>query len=135
MKPDLRLLSETISVGPQITPADLEGLAAAGIRRVVNNRPDGEEPGQPGSDQMADAARAAGLDYVYAPVSGMPGPEAVSAVAKCLADDVPTVMYCRSGMRSAATWAMAMRSLGRADAETLHRAGASAGYDLSRIPL
>ena len=50
------------------------------------------------------------------------------------ADGVPTAMFCRSGMRSAATWAMAQR-LDGADPYDLRAAAASAGYDLSRLPL
>ncbi|MFN3287693.1 MAG: beta-lactamase hydrolase domain-containing protein, partial [Sphingomonadaceae bacterium] len=32
---------------PQISPADVAALAAQGVRMVINNRPDGESPGQP----------------------------------------------------------------------------------------
>jgi uncharacterized protein (TIGR01244 family) len=44
-------------------------------------------------------------------------------------------MYCRSGTRSAITWALAIRSLGRGEPEDLRAAAAAAGYDLSRLPL
>ncbi|MFY7850619.1 MAG: beta-lactamase hydrolase domain-containing protein, partial [Brevundimonas sp.] len=46
----------------------------------------------------------------------------------------PVLMFCRSGTRSAVTWALAMRQAG-ADADGLRAAGARAGYDLSRMPL
>ena len=55
-------------------------------------------------------------------------------VADLLADGLPTVMFCRSGMRSAAAWAMAERLKG-VDAEDLREAAAIAGYDLGRVPL
>ena len=43
---------------------------------IVNNRPDGEEPGQPAGDEIKAAAEAAGLDYRHIPVAGgfSPGP-------------------------------------------------------------
>lgn len=131
---DLRRLSPTVWAAPQLAPADLAALAAAGVRRLINNRPDGEEPGQPTSAEMAAAARDAGLDYVWIPVSGLPRPDQAAAVAEQLADGAPTVMFCRSGARSTLAWAMAGR-MGGADPDDLRAAAAAAGYDLSRAPL
>lgn len=102
--------------------------------RIVNNRPDHEEPGQPTAAEMAAAAVAAGLDYIWIPISGMPSPAQAAAVADALVDGKPTVLFCRSGMRSSAAWAMAECARG-ADAETVRAAAAAAGYDLSRLPL
>lgn len=112
----------------------MPALAASGVARVISNRPDGEEPDQPPAAVMEEAAREAGLAFNWIPVSGLPGPDQVAAVAGLLADGVPTVMFCRSGMRSAAAWAMAERLKG-ADAEDLRTAAAAAGYDLGRVPL
>ena len=84
---------------------------------------------------MSAAAVAAGLEFVHAPVSGMPGADAVKATADALEDGVPVLMFCRSGTRSTFAWALAMRSLGRADGDTLRAAAAAAGYDISRLPL
>jgi uncharacterized protein (TIGR01244 family) len=109
-------------------------LAASGIVRVISNRPDEEEAGQPSAADMEAAARAAGLAFAWVPVSGLPGPDQVAAVADLLADSAPTVMFCRSGLRSAAAWAMAERSRG-ADPEDVRAAAAAAGYDLGRVLL
>lgn len=133
--PPLRPLASTVWAAPQIAVADLPALATLGVRRIVNNRPDGEDPGQPDSAEMETAARAAGLDYVHAPIAGMPGPDAVHAVAAALETDEPVVLYCRSGTRSTIAWALAMRALDRAEPEDLRDAAAKAGYDLSRLPL
>ena len=132
----LRPLSPVVSVSAQLSPSDLTSLAAAGFGRVISNRPDDEEPGQPSASAMEAAARDAGLGFVWIPVSGLPGTDQVAAVAASLADGVPTVMFCRSGMRSAAVWAMAQRRNG-ADADALREAAAAAaaGYDLGRVPL
>lgn len=130
----LRPLSPTVSVSAQLSPNVMPALAASGVGRVINNRPDGEEPGQPPAAVMEAAARDAGLAFAWIPVSGLPGPDQVAAVAALLADGVPTVMFCRSGMRSTAAWAMAER-LNGADAEDLREIAAAAGYDLGRVPL
>jgi uncharacterized protein (TIGR01244 family) len=109
-------------------------LAASGVARIISNRPDGEDPGQPTAAMMEAAAREAGMAFAWIPVSGLPGPDQVAAVAALLADGLPTVMFCRSGMRSASAWAMAQRLAG-ADADALRHAAAEAGYDLGRVPL
>ena len=130
-----RTLNEGVWASPQIAVADLPELVAMGVRRVVNNRPDDEDPGQPSSAEIEAAVRAAGLDYVHAPVIGMPGPDAVRAVSAALEADEPVLMYCRSGTRSTFAWALAMRALDRAEPDQIRQAAADAGYDLSRLPL
>jgi uncharacterized protein (TIGR01244 family) len=129
-----RPLSPTVWASPQLAPEALSPLAAAGVARIISNRPDGEEPGQPTAAMMEAAAREAGMAFAWIPVSGLPGPDQVAAVAQLLADGLPTVMFCRSGMRSTSAWAMAQRLAG-VDADALREAAAEAGYDIGRVPL
>ena len=129
-----RPLSATVWASPQLAPEALVDLAAAGIRQIISNRPDGEDPGQPTAAEMETAARTAGLSFVWIPVSGMPESSQTEAVSGALVDGLPTVMFCRSGTRSAMVWAMSERTRGT-DADDLRAAAASAGYDLSRLPL
>ncbi len=128
-------LNETAWAAPQIAIDDMAAVCALGVRWLVNNRPDGEEFGQPSSAEMEQACRESGLGYVHAPVSGLPDARAVASVAQVLESGEPVLLYCRSGMRSAAVWAMAMRQLDRAAPDELRAAAAKAGYDLSRLPL
>ena len=133
----LRPLSAQVSVTSQVFPGDLEALRAAGYGCMVNHRPDGEEPGQPAAAALARAAEAAGMRVVHAPARGLPDDAAVAATRAMLdsmGPDDRAVFFCRSGMRSAAAWAMAERLAG-ADPERLREAAAAAGYDLSRVPL
>lgn len=130
----MRPLAPGVWTSPQPSPGDMVAVAAAGVRRVINNRPDDEEPGQPTSAEMEAAARAAGMDYLWIPVRGMPDPEQAAAVGEALDDGVPTLLFCRSGTRSTVAWAMARRARGD-DPEALRGAAAGAGYDLSRLPL
>lgn len=130
-----RPLNDSVWAAPQISIEDMDAIAGMGVRRIVNNRPDDEDPGQPSSAEIESAARAAGLDYVHAPIAGMPGADAVRAVASVLEADEPVLMYCRSGTRSTVAWALAMRALDRAGPDEIRRVAAAAGYDLSRLPL
>lgn len=131
---DFRRLSDTVLVAPQIALSDIAEAATLGVTTVVSNRPDGEDPGQPAAAEVARATEAAGVAFVHAPVSGFPDEAAVQAVGEVLAKGEPALLFCRSGTRSAMTWALAMRRAG-AHADALREAGARAGYDLSRLPL
>lgn len=130
----MQSLSPRVWASGQLQPDAMPALAAAGVTQVVNNRPDGEEPGQPSSVEIEQAARAAGLDYLWIPITGMPTPAQVEAVGEALGDGRQTVLFCRSGMRSTAAWAMAERARGAAP-DDLRAAAAAAGYDLGRLPL
>lgn len=128
-------LTPTTYVAGQIDPADLSQMAAdLGITKLVSNRPDGEEPDQPTADEMRQAAEAAGLSFLSAPMRGMPSPETVQEVADFIGQDGKTLLFCRSGMRSAVIWALAEASNG-ADPARLRQAAFDAGYDLSSLPL
>lgn len=106
---DARTLTVDLSVTGQITPHQLAEIAAQGFRAVICNRPDGEEPGQPPFAQIEAAARAAGLEARYLPVTQADLTDArASTFAKLMADlPGPVLAYCRSGMRSATLWSMA----------------------------
>lgn len=130
-------IDEGVFVSGQILPRDIADLPRFGFAWLVNHRPDGEEPGQPGADEVAKAAAAAGLSVVHAPVRGLPDAKAVAATARVLGGLKPgekVLMFCRSGMRSSAAWAMARASAG-VPADELRAKAAAAGYDISRVPL
>ena len=128
----MRRLDETTFVSVrQLAVDDIDEAAASGIRLIVNNRPDGEEPGQPLSAELEAAARAAGLDYRHIPVAGGFPPERVEAMARAL-EQGPVLAFCRSGTRSTFLWALA-RAVRGAPAEESVAAAAAAGYDLQPI--
>jgi uncharacterized protein (TIGR01244 family) len=126
-----RLDETTFVAARNIVAADIPVLAAQGIRLIVNNRPDGEEPGQPASDQIEAAARAAGLGYRHIPIAGRFPPELVEQMAEAL-EKGPVLAFCRSGARSTFLWALARAARG-APAEESVRAAAAGGYDLGPI--
>ncbi|WP_439472858.1 TIGR01244 family sulfur transferase [Brevundimonas sp.] len=133
----MKKLSASVTIAGQLSPTEFSHLKQLGYAAVVNHRPDHEEPGQPTSQELSEAALVSGLTYVWIPVSGMPDRAAVEATAAALegaSESAPVFMFCRSGMRSTAAWAMAERARG-VDADELRAAAAAAGYDLSRLPL
>lgn len=120
-------------VAGQLRHEDFAAAAAEGVRTVINNRPDGEAPGQLSHAEAQAAAQAHGLAYHYLPViSGQLTVETVDAM-RALLDDVegPVLAYCRSGTRSTFLWAFAEGE--RRPAEDIVAAAAAAGYDLHGI--
>jgi uncharacterized protein (TIGR01244 family) len=127
--PDIRRVTDNFAVAPQLLPEDMAGLAGR-FTLVINNRPDGEETGQPCGEEVAEAARAAGLAYTAIPVTGAPQAADVEALRQAVAGAAgPVLAYCRTGTRCIVTWALGEALEGRPLGE-LTRLGAEAGYDL-----
>lgn len=131
---EFRRVTEDFSVSPQIEAADMAEAAAQGFTLVINNRPDGEVPGQPTSAEMEAAARAAGMAYVHIPVVGSPTEEQVAANRVAVEDaDGPVLAFCRSGTRSIVTWSIGQALSGVRSRSELSALGRRAGYDLSGV--
>jgi uncharacterized protein (TIGR01244 family) len=129
-----RTLDERTLVGGQITTADLEEARRQGVTMIVNNRPDGEEPGQPTSAELEAAAEAAGLDYRHIPISRGIGPAQIEEMRSAMSElgDGRMLAFCRSGMRSTLAWAIACREQGVLRQE-LEEKAASAGFSLAAV--
>jgi uncharacterized protein (TIGR01244 family) len=129
----MRALDETTFVAGQIWPEDVAEAAAAGVSMIVNNRPDHEEAGQPGSAGIEAAARAAGVEYRFIPVSSGVSEAQIAAMAEALeAAEGKVLAFCRSGTRSTMLWALARARLGE-KGESLALKAAAAGFDLAPI--
>lgn len=134
MSDRIRALADGFFVAPQIAEKDIADAAAMGVRLVICNRPDGEEPGQIATAALERAAKAAGLDFVAIPVR-MDAIEdwhvARFAEAMAMAKG-PILAYCRSGTRSTVLRAMVLAKRGAPVGAILAEAGAL-GYDLSPL--
>lgn len=132
--PMIRPLNDKFAVAPQIAPADIPAIKAAGYVAIVNNRPDDEEPGQPSGEALRVAAEAAGLAYIAIPVTqaGFSHPQLDAMAAALTGAEGPVLAYCRSGTRSCNLWALAAAKAGR-DPGLLTQQAAGAGYDLAGI--
>jgi uncharacterized protein (TIGR01244 family) len=130
----LKRIDDSTIVAGQIYPEEVPGLAAVGVRMIVNNRPDGEEPGQPAAAQIEAAAQAAGLGYRHIPVGpGGLSSDLVTEMAEAIdASEGTLLAFCRSGTRSTYLWALA-RSQQGADGDGLIEKASAAGYDLSPL--
>ena len=129
-----RQLDQNTLVSGQIGPSDIEELKALGITLLVNNRPDGEDEGQPTSQEIEAAARAAGLDYRHVPIARGMGPSDIEAMREAMhaASDGKLLAFCRSGNRSTLAWAVARNEDG-VSSEELQRCAEGAGFSLDPV--
>jgi len=122
-------LSETVAVSGQITETDVAEIVAAGFKVLINNRPDGEEGGQPESAKIEAVALAAGLEYHHLPVNAInfPGP-GFDQMTDLMADsDRPVLAFCRTGTRCANLW---VASCAEGEREEARAVALSQGFDL-----
>ena len=129
----MRELDDKVLVSGQIRPDEVAVLRTRGVTLIVNNRPDGEEPGQPLSAEIEEAAAAAGIDYRSVPIIRGIGPADADAMRDAISSSPGKVLaFCRSGTRSALAWALAMNDEGMAR-EEIERRLISAGFDPTPI--
>jgi sulfide:quinone oxidoreductase len=126
---DIKQLAEGICVSPFKNPKQIPALAES-FRTLINNRPDGEEPGQATSAELEAAAKQAGLRYRHIPVQpGRLENEQISAFCEALSNEPkPVLAFCKSGTRSASLWALSQA--GKRDPDSILGATAAAGYNL-----
>lgn len=126
-------LDDQVSVAGQLQPEDAAQIAASGYKTIINNRPDGEAPDQPGSAEIQEAAAAQGLAFADIPFAA---PALTASHVRAFRQVLekagsPVLAYCRSGARSTLIWAAARVAQGEALDDVLAIA-AQAGYDLSQ---
>ena len=105
---DIRPLTPTNAVSPQIELSDLPAIKAAGYTTIIDNRPDGEIPPQLHTVSMKSAAEALGLTFVANPVIGgaLTMDNVTAQGAAIAAAQGPVLAYCASGNRSSVVWAL-----------------------------
>jgi len=129
----MKQLHDQLYVAGQISLDDITSLAEAGIKTIINNRPDNEESGQLTAEQARTAAEAIGIQYHYLPmVNGQPLPDTLVADFKAVLDasSGPVFAHCRSGMRSSFLWALGQIPTGAVSVEQAIEAAQAVGIPL-----
>ena len=130
---DIRYLTESYAVSPQISSQDIAVLKDEGFTTIIDNRPDAEIPAELHGAAMKVAVEAAGLGFIINPViSGQITEANVDSQRKAI-DAAATkggkvFAYCASGNRSSVIWALA--NAGRESADVLIATPARYGYQL-----
>ena len=127
---DMRQITPTYSVSPQISPQDAQAIKDAGFVRVICNRPDSEVPPSHQAEAVGAAMKAVGLEFEVLPLTHQTmTPDNVARQAELAATDGPVLAYCASGTRCTVVWALSQATLQSPDA--IIDAAAQAGYDLA----
>ena len=130
----MKHLHDDLYVAGQLNAEDFDGLAKSGIKTIINNRPDAEEPGQMDHLQAAELAAEHGIAYHYLPMAnGQPLPPTLIDDFKAVlnATQDPVLAHCRSGMRSSLIWAMGQISDGVITPDQAIEAAGNAGIPLA----
>ena len=126
-------VSPNLALSAQPDLAAFAGFARQGFNKIVNGRPDGEEPGQPGNQAEARASAAAGLGYAFIPVRSDAITEAdVRAFQSAVLEtEGPVLAHCRSGLRALILYTLGEVLDGRMARSEVESFGRSLGFDLA----
>ena len=103
-------MTDQVSFAGQLYPEHMPEVSQKGFKSLINNRPDFEGGNeQPTSAQLEEAARNAGIDYVFQPiVAGQISQLDVESFASHYNElPKPILMFCRTGNRSSGLYQMA----------------------------
>ncbi len=129
----MKHLFKNLYVAGQLQAGDFAELAQAGIKVVINNRPDNEEAAQLDSASAAEIASQYDICYHYLPMAnGQPLPPTLVEDFKNVVDstDDKILAHCRSGMRSSLLWALGQIKGGKVTPDQAIEAAQAAGIPL-----
>ncbi|WP_299555084.1 TIGR01244 family sulfur transferase [uncultured Tateyamaria sp.] len=130
---DIRQITPTYFVAPQLDPADLPDIAAVGIKTVICNRPDGEVPPAFQANALEIATLVAGLAFHRLPLTHQTMTPDNIAKHRALAEETetPVLAYCASGTRSTVVWCLGQA--GRMPTDDILHTARKGGYDLDAL--
>lgn len=130
---DLRQITEGYSVTPQIEPEDVKTLADMGVKTLICNRPDAENPPPLQAAAIQAEAEAHGIAFVFNPFQGNTmTQDHVEEQADAIAgSDGPVVAYCASGNRSTVVWAFG--AAGQVPVDQIIEIATSYGYPFDQL--
>jgi len=107
---EIRKINAQVSVSGQIQAQELQQIADAGFKMIINNRPDGEAPGQPSNGELAEVAESLGLRWYHLPVTmkSMNSEDAKTLGELLQRAAGPVLAFCRSGRRSSLLYLMSL---------------------------
>lgn len=126
-------ISDTLHIAPQLTANDIRQAKANGFAAIINNRPDGEELGQPSAAENRMVAEGEGLSYSHIPVvPGQVSEGQVRAFQKALSEaGGPVLAHCKTGTRAVILYAIGEVLDGHMTKDEVAELGQSLGLDLS----
>ena len=128
-------LSPTLAMAGAMSPADFVEAARLGFKTIINNRPDGEEPGQLTAREETSISREAGINYLHVPAAKheVLDDHVLEPFSDALATaQLPVLLHCRSGLRSTIMWVAASVENGM-DLDVALATAKAAGQNLEAV--
>ena len=133
-------LTQQIEISAWIDPAEIPALAQSGVRTIINNRPDHEQPGQSLAAEARRVAAAHGVAYYHIPVTvdGITEADIAAFHAALVAHEAKygetggakILAHCRSGARAVNLWALARMRCDHADPAGIAAIARAGQFDL-----
>ncbi|MBB3407652.1 uncharacterized protein (TIGR01244 family) [Rhizobium sp. BK316] len=126
-------ISEKLSVSPQPSIETIQSLYGRGFRTLINNRPDDDDPTQPGTQGESQEAKHCNLSYAFIPVTLGTITEAdVRAFQRAVDEsEGPVFAHCKTGTRSLSLYLIGEVLDGRMSADAVVEFGRVLGFDTS----
>ncbi len=126
-------IDDRLSISEQITQQDVKQLADQGVKTIICNRPDGEEPNQISCQTIKEAAEQNGIRFVHIPVPGREIPiPALNEFIDCIESTNQKVhAYCRTGTRCSIFWGLSQAR--HIPAESVLEKAQAKGLNLSPV--
>ncbi|PTM94155.1 bifunctional sulfur transferase/dioxygenase Blh [Mycoplana dimorpha] len=124
-------ISKKLWVSPQPNNDDIRSFRDQGFKTLINNRPDHEDPSQPGTDAERQQAQHCGMSYAFVPVTAETITEADVRSFQRAVDrsEGPVVAHCQTGKRSLSLYLIGEVLDGRMSAGEVVEFGRSRGFD------
>jgi len=130
---EIRQLYKGLSVCGQLLVEDIGEIKALGFAMVICNRPNGEEISQADCDVIRQAVQAAGMEFMYLPVSpGTSELDTVRAFGDAIEQAGSVLAYCRTGNRCSLLWAQSQ--LGKLPTQTIVESVNALGFRFEPPP-
>ncbi len=128
-------ISEKLSVSSQPSIEEIQSLRDKGFKTLINNRPDGEDPAQPGTQEESQEAKHRGLSYAFIPVTADTITEAdIRAFQRAVDESEGSAFaHCKIGTRSLNLYLIGEVLDGRISADEVLEFGRSRGFDTSAV--
>ena len=125
-------IADYLYVSKQLDERFAKRAALTGIKTVICNRPDGEEPNQPDFETVKGWLEANGIEnVVYMPIvmDGIDDAALTEFQETIAKSPAPILAYCRTGTRSAMMWALNQTKRG-VEVNSVIKAAELAGINL-----
>ncbi|PSB00495.1 beta-lactamase hydrolase domain-containing protein [Merismopedia glauca] len=131
--PDIKQISDDLSVASQVTPEQLQQVATKGFRSVLNLRSPQEEGFLTNEPQQVASL---GLEYTNIPVNPSEINDALATEILQKIDELPkpTLIHCASGLRAGAMAFMHLATSENLNPEQVFAKAGELGFDCSSNP-